>query len=98
MRSFKKIIVTRYPALAQAFVDMGLCEPGTPVLRYASREDVRGKEVFGSVPVYIAEAAVSLTELPIVAGGDRESVMLDVDKIKRHSRSPVTYVVKTINR
>ena len=89
-----KIIVVKYPELVKYYIEIGLCSPGTPHLPYATEEDVRGKHVYGIVPVYLASLAKSVTEVPVLAGNKIARVMSDVNLIRQYAKPPKRYVIR----
>ena len=88
-----KVIVVRHPAMATLYVEQGLCPSDTPILQFANIEDVRGKDLFGVVPLHLAAHANSVTEIPIVAGRNTRNIIHDVNQLRQYARPPVRYRV-----
>ena len=92
-KEIEKIVVVKFPELANLFEEMGLVPPGTKRVIYASEEDVRGKDVFGVVPIYLARHANSITEVPVLAGNQISRVMSDINLIRQYAKPPKRYKV-----
>ena len=58
-----QLVVTDEPAIAEYLVECGVAEPGVRVVESASVEDVRGINVAGDIPVYLAAHARSITSV-----------------------------------
>ena len=58
-----QLVVTDEPAIAEYLVENEVAEPGVRVVESASIEDVRGINVAGDIPVYLAAHARSITSV-----------------------------------
>jgi hypothetical protein len=90
---FENVIVTRHPA-AQEFIRKfsGLSED-TPVLASASAEDVRGKIVWGNVPLHLAAEALAVVTIEFDGEAPR-GAEYSLDEMIAHGAKLVCYTVK----
>ena len=90
-----KIIVTRYPQLAEHLKQTGVVPEDTPVLGRVRPEDVDGRHVFGTVPMWLASFADRVTEYVMVSATvDLASVR--PEDVGRYLRTPITYRVERL--
>ena len=89
----EKIIVVRYPAMAELYIRAGLCDKDTRVVGFANPDDLRDKDAYGVLPLHLACHANSITEIPIVAGKNVGSLMHDPDLLEAYARQPIRYTV-----
>lgn len=94
----EKVIVTRHPALVDLLIEKGLVDKGTPVLDHASHADVSGKDVFGILPLHLAAAANTVTEIPMRMTRDMRGAELTLDEIREIAEEPRTYKVTVLSR
>jgi len=88
-----KIIITRHPALADYLREQGLVGDGVEVLTHASVEDVRGRHVYGVLPLFLAAEAARVTEIPLALTPEMRGKELDIETLRKIAEEPVTYVV-----
>ena len=93
----EKIIVTRHEALVDLLVDWALVAPGTPVLAHATAEDVRGKHVFGVLPLALAAQATSITEIPLALAPEDRGRELDIHRLRQIAGEPRTWYVNDLD-
>lgn len=91
----KKIIVTRYPSVAEWLKRKGAVPEDTPVISRARPEDVEDCHVFGVLPVWLASFAERVTEY-VVVSSDADLATMTVDEIGQYIRRPLTYEVRRI--
>ena len=89
----EKIIVTRHAALLQFLMEQGLVEEGVQVLTHATAEDVRGKHVYGVLPMRLAAEAALLTEVSLVVPLELRGKELSLENIKACNPAIATYRV-----
>lgn len=92
------LIVSRHPALTEYILELGLADDHTDVLTHVdSPEQVRGRDVIGILPMWLAAEANSVTEIPIrhtletraqAAKGD-----LTLEQLRELAGEPMTYRV-----
>ena len=68
-------------------------EEGTPVLSHASAEDVRGKHVFGVLPMRLAAEAAVLTEVSMTVPAEWRGTELSLEQIQACNPVLATYMV-----
>jgi len=89
----KKLVVTRHPALVDYLRERGLVGDGVEVLTHATADDVRGRHVYGVLPLFLASEAARVTEIPLALVPEMRGQELDIETLRRIAGSPVTYVV-----
>jgi putative CRISPR-associated protein (TIGR02620 family) len=75
----EKIVVTRHQNVVQWLVKYGHVEPDVQVIAHANYKDIKNKEVFGVLPMFLAHAAgcvhhIDLNKLPAEKRGQELSV------------------------
>ena len=90
------VIVTRYLPLAEYLKAEGIVAPDTPVVFRVRPEDVKGRHVYGTLPVWLAAFAEKVTEYVLVVPPDVKPELLGVGEIGRYLRTPVSYRVSRI--
>ena len=96
--SCEHIIVTRHYGLAKYILDKGIAPAGTPVVRHAKPQDVRGKHVYGVIPLRLAHLAVSVTEIPLFLEGE-DHVFRDIpyERVCKIAQDPVVLKATVIS-
>lgn len=90
------VVVTRHPALIAYLEELGVVPAGTPVLAHASAEDVRGKHVYGVLPMRLAAEAAMLTEVSMNVPAEWRGKELSLEQIKACKPELATYKVSRI--
>lgn len=90
------VIVTRHPALLQYLLELGVVPEGTPVLSHATVEDVRGKRVYGVLPMRLAAEASTLTEISIDVPAEWRGTELTLEQINACAPKLTTYKVTAV--
>ena len=90
---FGKICVTRHPALVELLRELELIDDKIKIVSHATIEDVRGKHVFGVLPLRLASAAHCITEVPLTIPSHLRGKELSLDELRSCMREPVTYYV-----
>lgn len=70
--------------------------PDVEVLTHATAEDVRGKHVFGVLPLHLAAEAALVTEIPLDLRPEERGVELDLERLREVAGPAVTYRVERI--
>jgi len=87
------VVVTRHKALVQYLLQCGLVPEGTPVLTHATAEQVRGKHVFGVLPLRLACLAAKVTEVPLNLPAELRGQELTLQQVEAYAQPMATYVV-----
>jgi hypothetical protein len=88
------VIVTRHAALVEVLAeDYGYVGP---VLAHATAADVRGKCVVGVLPLHLAAAAESVTEVTLNLPPELRGKELSVDQVRQHLIGLSTYRVEEV--
>ena len=92
------VVVSRHPAMLDYLIEEGWVQPGTPFVTKAQPNDVRGKHVFGVVPMWLAAETELLTEVVVHTPWEWRGQVneLTVEQIRTYVRDPVTYEIKVI--
>lgn len=93
----EKVIVTRHVALIAYWIESGLACVSTPVLTHVSEpEQIAGKHVLGVLPLHLASAAVSVTELQLTVPPELRGVELTLPQLRQYSAGHATYIVSRL--
>lgn len=94
----ESLIVTRHAGLARYFVEKGWVPPDTPVLCQAGPQDVRGKNVFGILPLSVASHAETVTSIPLRIPMELRGKELTAEEFDSCVVGPpTTYVISKIS-
>lgn len=86
----EKVIVTRHPALVEFLAELGV--KGT-VVSHANEETVRGKHVFGVLPMRLAAEAGKFTEVSLLVPAELRGKELTLEEVKSLNPALTTYKV-----
>ena len=80
------LVITEHAVIAEFLVDKGLAPASAAVVPVADIEDVRGKHIFGNVPVGLAAVARSVTVMevsgpPVAAKKKKGITIADVEAV-----------------
>ena len=90
------VVVTRHPALVEYLWEIGLISRHTPVIAHAKAEDVKGKHVFGVLPMSLACHALSVTEVPLALTPEDRGKELPIERMREIAGQWQTYHVKQL--
>jgi len=93
MQDVETVVVTRHPALVEYLREEGLISPDVQVIEHATAEDVRGKRVFGILPLHLAVEAEEVVHIPLDLPPEARGRELTIEEVRRYAGAPVTYVV-----
>lgn len=93
-----KVIVSRHPGLVQYLRHIGLVGEDVPCLSHASPDDVRGKIVYGVLPLHLAAAAHEVVEIPLDIPAELRGKELTLEQMFQYAGEPYTYKVKRLRR
>jgi hypothetical protein len=88
-----KIIVTRHPALVRVLIEDGIVPADTPVVEHATAGDVAGRHVYGVLPLSLAAAAESVTEISLRLPSELRGCEMTVDQVRQYMAGVATYRV-----
>jgi len=92
------IVVTRHPALVQYMVEQGLVKKTVDVLTHVdSPEQIRGRHVFGVLPLSLAALTASVTEIPLDLKIEDRGKELSIERLREIAGTPATYTVAVNN-
>lgn len=90
----EKIVVTRHPALVDYLLEQGVISVGEfRLITHATIDDVAGKDVIGVLPMALASAANTITEVPLMVPQELRGRELSLDQVREFAGAPVTYKV-----
>lgn len=87
------VVVTRHPALVEYLVSLGVVPADVEVVAHATAEQVRGRHVFGVLPLYLAAEARRVTEVPLHVPAELRGVELTLAQVRRFAGPLTSYVV-----
>ena len=91
-----KIVTTRQPNLIHYLRKEGLIEDSVELMPRVLPGEVRGKHVFGVIPLHLAAEAELVTEVPLIVPPHLRGKELTLEEIYRYARNPVTYRVNRV--
>ena len=90
------LVVTRHPALVAYLVEEGVVPAETKVLSHVTMDDVAGQDVVGVLPLHLAWACASVTEVPLDLPPELRGVELTLEQVRRFAGEPRTYKVRWV--
>ena len=87
------VVVTRHPALVEYLTELGVVPAGTEVVTHATAEQVRGRHVFGVLPLHLAAEAASVTEVTLHVPAELRGVELTLEQVRQFAGPLVEYKV-----
>lgn len=87
------VVVTRHKALVEYLIERAVVELGVTVIEHATAEDIRGKHVYGVLPLHLAACAALVTEVPMNIPADMRGRELTLDEVRRFAGPARTYAV-----
>lgn len=91
-----KIVVTRSKAFQNYAVEIGVADEMDPVFERVNDDIVAGNDVVGTIPLRLAAAANTVTEIPLFLPRGVHIDDLDMEGIRRYAKAPRKYIVKEI--
>ncbi len=89
-------MVTRHPALVEYLTELGVVPAGTEVVTHATAEQVRGRHVFGVLPLHLAAEAASVTEVTLRVPAELRGVELTLEQVRQFAGPLVEYKVSRV--
>lgn len=90
------VIVTRHAALVEYLRGMFPTCADLLVVPHATEDDVRGKHVWGVLPLRLAAVAASVTEVPLDLPAALRGQELTLEQVRQYAGKPVTYTVNRV--
>lgn len=90
------VVVTRHPALVEYLTELGVVPAGTEVVTHATAEQVRGRHVFGVLPLHLAAEARRVTEVPLHVPAELRGVELTLEQVRQFAGPLVEYKVSRV--
>ena len=90
------VVVTRHPALVEYLTELGVVPAGTEVVTHATAEQVRGRHVFGVLPLHLAAEAASVTEVTLRVPAELRGVELTLEQVRQFAGPLVKYKVSSV--
>ena len=90
------VIVTRHPALVTILVADGIAPAGAPAIAHATPEDVRGKHVYGVLPLSLAAEADRVTEIALRLPQELRGQELTETQVRQYMAGIRTYEVREV--
>ena len=90
------VVVTRHPALVEYLTELGVVPAGTEVVTHATAEQVRGRHVFGVLPLHLAAEAASVTEVTLRVPAELRGVELTLEQVRQFAGPLVEYNVSRV--
>jgi hypothetical protein len=90
----ERLVVTRHKGTRALLIESGLVRTKTPVLEHATADQVRGKHVFGVLPLDLAALAGAVTVLGLKLTQDEVKADLPVEVLRTRVTGCATYQVE----
>ena len=92
----EKIVVSKHPAMVKYLLEMGLIDSTTKAVWHIEPAEIKGKHVFGVLPIYMAHHAEMVTDIPLPLPSHKRGEVLSLEEIRAYAKKPRTYIVRTI--
>lgn len=92
----RPVVVTRHPALVEYLTELGVVRAGVKVVVHATTEQVRGRHVFGVLPLRLAAEAASVTEVPLNVPAELRGVELTLEQVRQFAGPLASYKVSRV--
>lgn len=90
----ERILITRHPALAQFLTQQGI--KFDKIIDHATAEDVKGKDVYGVLPLHLAALANTITSVDLNLPAKMRGKELTIADVGEYFNSLTTYKVQKI--
>lgn len=95
-QAVRPVVVTRHSALVEYLTELGVVPAGTEVVTHATAEQVRGRHVFGVLPLHLAAEAASVTEVTLRVPTELRGVELTLEQVRQFAGPLVEYKVSRV--
>lgn len=92
----RPVVVTRHSALVEYLTELGVVPTGAEVVTHATAEQVRGRHVFGVLPLHLAAEAASVTEVTLRVPAELRGVELTLEQVRQFAGPLVEYKVSRV--
>lgn len=90
----EQVVVTRHPALVTYLLNNGYIDKNAKHISHASIDDIRGKHVFGVLPLWLACHTAKMTEVQLRLPLDKRGIELSLKEIEFFAVKPHTYIIR----
>ena len=91
------VLVTRHSALIEYLTgDVGINLDNVTLIKHATRRNVRGRDVIGNPPLFIASQARTVTNFSVRVPQELRGTGLTLEQIRRYIEEPETYIIQKI--
>jgi hypothetical protein len=90
----RPFVVTRHKALVEYLREVGAVSGSVDVLAHATADDLRGRDVFGVLPLHLAAACRTVTEVPLDIPATMRGVELTLEEVRQYAKPMRTFVVR----
>lgn len=88
------VVVTRHPALVEYLREIGV--KIEKVIDRATPEEVRGRHVYGVLPLHLAAEARLVTTVPLDVPAELRGQELTLEQVRQFAGAPRTYEVNWV--
>lgn len=88
------VVVSKHRGMIEFLKSEGFIDNTATVLERAKAEDVRGKIVFGSIPLFLAYYAQKVIHIPLKLPLELKEKELTAEEFKKYALKPAIYEVK----
>lgn len=92
----EKLIVTRYKGVAEYLKRKGYVEENTEILTRVQIEDVKGKHVFGVLPIWLAAHTARFTEVQLHLPDDLRGQKVGIKDIEFYMLPMRTFEIQEV--
>lgn len=91
------VIVTRHESLADYILEQGLVPDDTEVfLGEVPAKSLKGRDVYGFLPMHLATRANSVTEIPLHTPPHLRGRALTLEELREYAGAPQTYFIRRV--
>jgi len=89
----RPVVVTRHPALVEYLRELGLIGRDVRVIAHARPEDVKGRKVFGVLPLHLAAEAAEVVAISLNLPPELRGQELSLEQVRLYAKEPRRYRV-----
>ncbi len=87
------LVITKYPNVYQALIELGIVAEGTPNFAHVEKKDLYGKHACGILPHTLSSQCDLFTEIHISMPGKLRGKVLTVEEVKKYMDCVSSYKV-----
>jgi putative CRISPR-associated protein (TIGR02620 family) len=91
-----KVVVTRHAALVEYLRHVGEVAGDVAVISHVTADQIKGKHVYGVLPLHLAAEAAQVTEIPLAIPAELRGKELSFEQMVQYAQPARTYIVKTV--